>query len=418
MPDSMLEPSHYFPCYQPIVDLVTGEISGYEALARYRDDAGELRSAGALFHSPNVDRSDLLAIDRHIRRAALKHFAQNQDAGYVTVNISPEWVERLKGDASPTIAMIEAAGIDPARVVVEITEGQGELSQIQRVVADYHRAGMRVAIDDFGAGASQLDRIEALKPDIIKLDMQLFKKASRGGLTADVTLAATKIAERIGCDIVCEGVETEEELHFGIECGARFIQGYIFHPAQAQLLPPHQTCASARALQQSFLKRKAERLRAMAVHNRSLSESVLHMRQQLLEENTETLSAPELSEQGILRYYLCCADGTQISDNIEVTAQGFECQPWGRSCNWSHRPYFPLLVALETSFTRKLVISDSYRDTMTHKLCRTFGTHLDKNRILLVDVLVNDDVLYVGLDSKGKSTSGAPEIANKTRTRV
>src|SRR5690606_5684767 len=225
------------PCFQPIIDLVTGEIGGYEALARYRDEAGELRSAGALFHSPDFDRNALLQIDRHIRRSALEHFALHQDAGYVTINISPEWVERLKGDASPTIAMIDAAGIDPKRVVVEITEGQGELSQIQRVVAGYHRAGIRVAIDDFGAGASQLDRIEALKPDIIKLDMQLFKKASRGGLAADVTLAATRIAERIGCDIVCEGVETEEELHFGIECGARYIQGYIFHPALPALLP-------------------------------------------------------------------------------------------------------------------------------------------------------------------------------------
>ena len=415
MSSPTLDPNLYFPCYQPIVDLVTGKIGGYEALARYRNEAGTLCSAGALFHSPHVDRSDLLGIDRLIRRAALEHFARHQDAGYITINISPEWVEQLKGDASPTIAMIDAVGIAPERVVVEITEGQGELSQIQRVVTDYHRAGMRVAIDDFGAGASQLDRIEALKPDIIKLDMQLFKKSSKGGLTADVILAATKIAERIGCDIVCEGVESEEELHFGVECGARYIQGYLFHPALPALLPAEEPFTSIRRLQQSFLRRKSHRLRTMVVHNRSVSNSVLNMRQQLLEEKPEALSAAELHQEGILRYYICGEDGTQISDNIDITPQGFERQPWGRNCNWSHRPYFPLLVALEASFTRKLVISDSYRDTMTHKLCRTFGTYLDKKRILLVDVLVNDDILYVELENESIHDSA---MASKTRSRV
>src|SRR5690606_3718411 len=153
----------------------------------------------------------------------------------------------------------------------------------------------------------------------------------------ELNLAGTTIAERRACDIVCAGVQTEEKLHFGIECGARYIQDYIFHPALPALLPTAQTLVSARALQQSFLKRKSERLRSIAVHNRAVSECVLNMRQQLLEDKCESLSAPELFHEGVLRYYLCDADGTQISDNVEVTPQGFEHHPWGKNCNWSHR---------------------------------------------------------------------------------
>ena len=66
------------------------------------------------------------------------------------------------------------------RVVIEITETHGELSRLQRLVEQYHAVGLRVAIDDFGAGNSQLDRIIALAPDMIKLDMRLFKMAAKG----------------------------------------------------------------------------------------------------------------------------------------------------------------------------------------------------------------------------------------------
>src|SRR5690606_36646549 len=98
------------------------------------------------------------------------------ESGFLTLNIPPAWISRL-GDkaASPTLKMVESSGIDPARVVIEITETHGELRQLQRLVKQYHQAGLRVAIDDLGAGNSQLDRIIALAPDIIKLDMRLFK---------------------------------------------------------------------------------------------------------------------------------------------------------------------------------------------------------------------------------------------------
>lgn len=398
MSDQDLLPAHYFPCFQPIVDLVTGHIGGYEALARYRDANGQIRSAGALFNSTFPMTEAVLEIDRHIRQQALSYFAQRPEAGYLTLNISPDWIDRLQGDASPTIAMIEAADIDPQRVVIEITEHQGQLDQIQRVVAEYRAAGLRVAIDDFGAGASQIDRIIALKPNLIKLDMQLFKLASKGGVSADVTLAATAIAERMGCDIVCEGVETEEELHFGIECGARYIQGYIFHPAQLDTLAAKDSFDAVRMLQSSFLARKTQRLKNTTSHNHRIRKQVLRLRQHLLEKRVDELAAEQLFQEGILRYYLCQPDGTQISDNVEVLSSRFDHQPQFRHSNWSHRPYFSLLVALDASLTHRLVVSESYRDSSSHQLCKTYGTYIRDDLILLVDVTVDDEVLYAMIE--------------------
>lgn len=394
MEDPNLEPTRYFPGFQPVVDLVTGGIGGYEALARYHNAQGELCSAGPVFSNPQYCREAVLAIDRHVRTQALEQFARQPESGFLTINVSPDWIDQLQGDASPTIAMVEAAGMNPQRVVIEITEGHGDMAKLQRAVRGYHRAGLRVAIDDFGAGASQIDRIIALQPDIIKLDMQLFKKAARGGLSADVMLAAATIAGRVGCDIVCEGVETEEELHFGIECGARYIQGFIFHPAQKDLLPVFETRDFARRIQQSYLQRKAAKLRSNAQHNHSICECVHHIRDLLVDERPQDVCPQELFREGVLRYYLCRPDGTQVSDNHEIGPGGIELQSWYKDNNWSHRPYFPLLIALEAAMARKLVVSSSYRDSITHKLCKTYGTYIQSDLILLVDVVVDDDVLY------------------------
>jgi EAL domain-containing protein (putative c-di-GMP-specific phosphodiesterase class I) len=97
----------------------------------------------------------------------------------------------------------------------------------------YRKEGLRVAVDDFGAGFSQLERVIAIQPDIIKLDMRLFQNAARGGVETDVVHLLTRLAKRTGCRIVCEGVETDEDFLFGLNCGAQYMQGYLFSPATA-----------------------------------------------------------------------------------------------------------------------------------------------------------------------------------------
>ncbi|MGS8556575.1 EAL domain-containing protein, partial [Salmonella enterica subsp. enterica serovar Soahanina] len=76
------------------------------------------------------------------------------------------------GQALPSLQQVQAHGVDPRRIVFEITELGGDIQRLADVVARYREAGARIAIDDFGAGYSQLDRVLALQPDILKLDMR------------------------------------------------------------------------------------------------------------------------------------------------------------------------------------------------------------------------------------------------------
>jgi EAL domain-containing protein (putative c-di-GMP-specific phosphodiesterase class I) len=113
------------------------------------------------------------------------------------------------------------------------------------VVARYREAGARIAIDDFGAGYSQLDRVLALQPDILKLDMRLFQAAALGGPSSDVVKALAQMAEKTGCWIIAEGVETEAQLNFALECGSRYVQGFLFARAQEAFYPPTPSCSAS-----------------------------------------------------------------------------------------------------------------------------------------------------------------------------
>lgn len=207
--------------FQPFIDTATGRIAGVEALARLRSDDGRLHSAGPLFSDPKTPLTPLRRLDREVREQALVRFHEAPPDWFLSLNISPRWISRLRPEqALPSLKQLERSGIDPTRIVFEITELGGASSRLPGVVERYRQAGARIAIDDFGAGYSQLDRVLALQPDILKLDMRLFQQAARGGPSSEVVKALAQMAEKTGCWIIAEGVETEAELDFALECGA------------------------------------------------------------------------------------------------------------------------------------------------------------------------------------------------------
>jgi len=394
----------YFPHYQPLIYLPNRRIAGYEMLARRRDDKGHVVSAGAMFGDLSLPAEYRIEVDRHLRRQGFARFSHDAGAGFITVNISPDWINRL-GDkiASPTLCMIDEAGLDPRRVIIEITETAGELDRLQRLVRQYHAGGLRVAIDDFGAGNSQIDRIIALAPDMIKLDMRLFKMAAQGGLSADVLLGMMAIAERAGCEVVCEGVESIEEFCFGIECGAHYMQGFLFAPGlQAPLAADHFT-PQVDALIQQYFGRKCERLSHTIDHSRALKHAVLGLQRELQGNSApETITRAPLRTLGIMRFFICDTNGRQLSPNYEVGRDSISLDHRYVGYNWSWRPYFPTLTAMKARADFDLVASTTYRDASTSLLCKTFGLFLDEKRVLLVDAEVSDEVLYANTASPDK----------------
>jgi len=386
----------YFPHYQPLIYLPNRRIAGYEMLARHCDEWGQIKSAGALFSDLSLPAEYRIEVDRHVRRQGFVQFAANIDTGFIAVNISPDWINRL-GDkiTSPTLHLIDEAGLDPRRVVIEITETEGELDRLQRLVRQYHAEGLRVAIDDFGAGNSQIDRIIALAPDMIKLDMRLFKMAAQGGLSADVLLGMMATAERAGCEVVCEGVESIEEFCFGIECGAHYMQGFLFAPGLPAPIASDHFTPQVDTLIQQYFERKCTRLSHTIDHSRALKSAVLALQRELqINSAPETVARAPLKALGVMRFFICDTRGRQLSPNYELSNDRITLDHRYVGYNWSWRPYFPTLTAMRERSDFDLVASAAYRDASTSVLCKTFGLFLDEQRVLLVDAQVDDEVLY------------------------
>lgn len=382
------------PHFQPIIGLTSGRIVGYECLARSLSSSGSARSFGHFFSDSQINSSFKLQVDRALRYQALDYFSKHPDSGYITLNISPAWIENiLETQTVPTLEMIEDIGIDPKRVVIEITETKGDLDRLKEMVGLYHQAGLMVAVDDFGAGSSQIDRIEALEPDIVKLDMRFVKQASRGGKSADVALSISSIANRVGCHIVCEGVETEEEFHFGIECGSNHVQGYIFHKALAETINENSTVDKVRGLQKSYLKKKAIKLLRASEQNHNSKQVVNEIKNNYL--NGDVLKVNRvIKESEICRYYVCDCEGNQVTPNYEISGNEFFENVNTLGLNLSHRPYFPAFIAKTNSSDQDITVSEVYRDIETRLLCRTYAINLDVNKILLVDTFVEDEIIY------------------------
>lgn len=385
-----------FPAYQPVIEVASGRIQSYEALARYTDQDGELQSAGHCFSSNLLDAAEKRDLDRKLREQALTEGLNLPAGTQLNINISPQWITSLEQtDLIPTLEMIEELGIDPKTVVIELTELNGDLDRILAVVNRYREYGIKIAIDDFGAGFSQLDRVIAFEPDIIKLDMKLFKKASQGGIAETVVESLTRLALRSGAQIVCEGVETVEEFNFGLKCGARYMQGYLFSRATREFLPVDHFCDKVRELRQQFYQQRCQLEQEKIEHIDRIKELIGILKEQLLgsQENTLHVISNHPQSNALIRFYICNREGTQLTPNYNFNQQQgiWEQDDHHQGFNWAWRPYFFQLSAIIPQQPDRLVASPRYQDITSGAPCKTMATLLDQDRVLLVDVLAHWD---------------------------
>ncbi|WPO98517.1 EAL domain-containing protein [Pseudomonas sp. HR96] len=374
-------------CFQPFIDTATGRIAGIEALGRLRGADGRLASVGPLFADPRAPMAALRQLDRQIRDDALSRLHEAPDDWFLSINISPRWINRLRpGQALPSLKQLRQHGVAAERVVFEITELGGDIQRLAAVVGRYREAGARIAIDDFGAGYSQLDRVLALQPDILKLDMRLFQAAARGGPSSEVVKALAQMAEKTGCWIIAEGVETEAELHFALECGSRYVQGFLFAGAEASFFAADAFVAQFAVLRERYVQKKlAERARLMTLRQQLVQLMAVLQGWAMNGAALDRLPAPA-DWPWVLRFYQCDRHGTQLTPNLEWRDQAWRSDSSYLGHNWSWRPYFYHLLA-EGWEERRVTLSNTYRDATSNQYCLTAGQFFDGGqRLMLIDI--------------------------------
>jgi diguanylate cyclase (GGDEF)-like protein/PAS domain S-box-containing protein len=218
--------------YQPIVDLETRDVVGFEALVRWQHPLRGLLPPGSFV--PFAEEVGLIdVVDRFVLVEACAQLHYWQERGLVApdVSVSVNLSARELADAGTeqNIAdMLAASKFDPANLVLEITESV-MMKDTEAVVQNLHSlkaSGLRIALDDFGTGYSSLAYLEALPIDILKIDRSFVNALVEDEEQVGLAQAIIKIAETLGHTTVAEGVETAAQVARLRQLGCRLGQGY------------------------------------------------------------------------------------------------------------------------------------------------------------------------------------------------
>jgi len=217
--------------YQPIINLRTGSIFGFEALARLRTE--KLGLVSPLEFIPIAEKTKLiLSIGEKVIIEAFRFLNKLKECGYdgigVSINISV--IQLLKPDfISRLFELMSGMQINPKNISIEITESVfvSDFDNINNVIKELRKAGFHIAIDDFGTGYSSLAREKELKADCMKIDKHFVDDLLNEDLKKAITSDIISMAHKLGHYTIAEGVEHDIQLRYLIEHNCDKIQGYL-----------------------------------------------------------------------------------------------------------------------------------------------------------------------------------------------
>ena len=231
------------PHYQPKINLVSGAVIGFEALARWQHPTRGLLAPGAfsaIFDDPEIGVAVGDVLRRRIIADLLHWTSLGLDPGRVFLNLSS--AQFAQGDLAGTfLDDVDEAGLARSRIGVEVTEtvllgSHGD--RVSDVLAALHGSGIRVALDDFGTGYASLTHLKQFPVDEIKIDRSFIRDLERDANDAAIVTAVLQLGRSLALDVTAEGVETAEQAAFLRDGGCTNAQGYLYgKPMPASRVP-------------------------------------------------------------------------------------------------------------------------------------------------------------------------------------
>ena len=223
---AVIEGNSLTPVYQPIVELTTGRVVGYEGLVRVPKES-TFAHAGAMFDAAEV-AGRVADLDRAALDVVLRGARDLPDWVNLSVNISPRTLEAAEFSASTFLAILRRHGMAPDRIALELTERESirDPDRLRAALIGVQNAGVRVAADDVGAGNAGLRLLSQFRFDVVKIDLSLVQRGS-DDQTQSVLRSIVEVAERMGASTTAEGVETSGQLRTARRLGITNGQGYL-----------------------------------------------------------------------------------------------------------------------------------------------------------------------------------------------
>ena len=223
---AVIESGTLTPVYQPIVELATGEVIGYEGLVRVPKES-TFAHAGALFDAAEV-AGRVHDLDRAALDVVLRGAADLDQAVSLSVNVSPRTLEAPEFSSTAFLSILRRHGMSPDRVVLELTEREAirDPERLRTVLMAIQDAGVRLAADDVGAGNAGLRLLSQFRFDVVKIDLSLVQRGTNDQ-TQSILRSIVEVAERMGARTIAEGIETSGQLRTARRLGITGGQGYL-----------------------------------------------------------------------------------------------------------------------------------------------------------------------------------------------
>lgn len=233
--------------FQPIVSLSEQRILGYEALTRGPSNS-PLHSPLTLFavarHAGRLSDLEMLC-----RKSACKRFSNLGLEGKLFLNVSPESLLEASHQPGRTLKLLQAFGIPPSQVVIELTEQSPteDFTLLDNALHHYRAMGFSIALDDLGAGYSSLRLWSELRPDYVKIDRHFIDGIHQDAVKREFVGSILKMAQASRAQVIAEGIERVEEFTVLAEMGVDLMQGYLLGRPQER--PPREVRQQLTSLQ-------------------------------------------------------------------------------------------------------------------------------------------------------------------------
>ena len=216
-------------CYQPIVRLDGGTVVAHESLVRGPVESA-LHVPDALFRAADAE-GITVQLEEACIQVGLRNWVGRTQGTRLFLNLSAHALVEIVEGRSLTALMLalQAAGISPASLVIEITEHERvtDMPRLLAAAGGLRAHGLRFALDDFGEGRSSLRLWAELRPEIVKIDKYFVKDLDRHAVKVQTLKGIKRFAETFDTALLAEGIETDEELRVVRDLGIELGQGYF-----------------------------------------------------------------------------------------------------------------------------------------------------------------------------------------------
>lgn len=381
---------------QPIYSLSHERVIAYEALVRGKDGRETISPWEIFSSADNFEQT--VQLDRLCRAIHLHNYQRHiEDEAWLFLNINPQVVIGGRNYGSFFQELLDSTGIAPERIVVEILEHAIDDEQLLADTVHYYREmGCLIALDDFGSGHSNFERILRLRPDIVKLDSAMIRQAGDNIIARRIMPNLIAMLHEAGCLVLMEGVETQEEALIALECNVDFVQGFYF----AKPAAPHKLQAERReqfSRLNRLYKQQFDRI------TRQREQNLLHYKHLFAQSaafyatgiGLDIACRQLLGMPQVQRCYVLDEQGSQLGDNLYPATrrwpQSNRFRPLAdtRGANWNRKPYFRNAIV----HPGKVKVTRPYLSITGVEMCITLSICIEVDggqRILCCDLDYQD----------------------------